>query len=82
MLGAAIVHPDFPEVIPLPPEPIHRHDGQQKNDCERNAARRWVKRFRQDHPHLKVIVIEDALSSNAPHIRDLQAANMRFLLIV
>jgi hypothetical protein len=80
MLGAAIVHPDFPEVIPLPPEPIHRQDGQEKNDCERNAARRWVKRFRQDHPHLKVIVIEDALSSNAPHIRDLQAANMRFLL--
>ncbi len=48
MLGAAIVHPDFPEVIPLPPEPIQRQDGQQKNDCERNAARRWVKRFRQD----------------------------------
>jgi hypothetical protein len=80
MLGAAIVHPDRAEVIPLPPEPIHRHDGQDKNDCERNAARRWVKRFRHDHPHLKVIVIEDALSSNAPHIRDLQAANLRFLL--
>jgi hypothetical protein len=80
MLGAAIVHPDLSEVIPLAPEPIHRHDGQQKNDCERNAARRWVKGFRQDHPHLKVIVIEDALSSNAPHIRDLQEADMRFLL--
>jgi hypothetical protein len=80
MLGAAIVHPDCPEVIALAPEPIHRHDGQEKNDCERNAARRWLKRFRQDHPHLKVIVVEDALSSNAPHIRDLQAADMRFLL--
>jgi hypothetical protein len=80
MLGAAIVHPDFAAVIPLPPEPIHCHDGHEKNDCERNAARRWVKGFRKDHPHLKVIVIEDALSSNAPHIRDLQAANMRFLL--
>lgn len=80
LLAAAIVHPDFPEVLPLSPEPIQRHDGQEKNDCERNAARRWVKRFRQDHPHLKVIVVEDALSSNAPHIRDLRAANLRFLL--
>jgi hypothetical protein len=80
MLGAAIVHPDFHEVIPLAPEPIQRQDGQQKNDCERNSSRRWLKQFRKDHPHLNVIVIEDALSSNAPHIRDLQAARCHFIL--
>jgi Transposase DDE domain len=80
MLGAVIVHPDFPEVIPLTPEPIQRQDGQSKNDCERNAARRWLKRFRKGHPHLPIIVIEDALSSNAPHIRDLLAARCHFLL--
>jgi hypothetical protein len=80
MLGAAIVHPDFHEVIPLAPEPIQRHDGQQKNDCERNAARRWLQRFRKDHPHLNIIVIEDALSSNAPHIRDLLAYHCHFIL--
>jgi hypothetical protein len=80
MLGAVIVHPDFPEVIPLAPEPIQRQDGQHKNDCERNAARRWLKHFRQDHPHLPVIVVEDALSSNAPHIRDLRAARCHFIL--
>ena len=80
MLGAVLVHPDLPEVIPLAPEPIQRADGQSKNDCERNAARRWLKRFRQDHPHLPVIITEDALSSNAPHVRDLQAARCHFLL--
>ena len=37
-----------------------------KNDCERNATRRWLKQFRREHPHLPVIVVEDALSSNAP----------------
>jgi Transposase DDE domain len=74
------VHPDFPEVIPLAPEPIQRQDGHHKNDCERNAARRWLTRFRHDHPHLPVIVIEDALSSNAPHIRDLRAAGCHFIL--
>jgi hypothetical protein len=80
MLGAVIVHPDFPEVIPLPPEPIHRQDGQAKNDCERNAGGRWLKQFRKDHPHLPIIVTEDALSSNAPHVRDLRAASCHFIL--
>ncbi len=80
MLGAVLVHPDFPEVIPLAPEPIQRQDGQCKNDCERNAARRWLRRFRQDHPHLPVIITEDALSSNAPHIHDLKAARCHFIL--
>lgn len=80
LLGAALVHPDCKEVIPLAPEPIIRQDGQVKNDCERNAARRWLKHFRQDHPHLKVIVVEDALSSNAPHLRDLREARVHFIL--
>jgi hypothetical protein len=80
MLGAVIAHPDFPEVIPLAPEPIQRQDGHKKNDCERNAARRWLLHFRQDHPRLPVIIIEDALSSNAPHIRDLIAARCHFIL--
>jgi Transposase DDE domain len=80
MLGAVIVHPNFSEVIPLAPEPIQRQDGQTKNDCERNAARRWLIQFRKDHPHLPVIVTEDALSSNAPHIRDLLAQRSHFIL--
>jgi len=80
MLGAVIVHPDFAEVIALAPEPIQRQDGQTKNDCERNAARRWLKQFRKDHPHLPVIITEDALSSNAPHIRDLLDYHVHFIL--
>src|SRR3954449_667931 len=80
MLAAVVVHPDFPEVIPLAPEPIQRRDGQDKNDCEHNAARRWLRRFRKDHPHLPIIVTEDALGSNAPHIRDLLDNHVHFIL--
>jgi hypothetical protein len=80
MLGAVLVHPDFSEVLPLCPEPIQRRDGQTKNDCERNAARRWLKEFRKEHPHLPVIITEDALSSNGPHILDLKAARCHFIL--
>src|ERR671914_448486 len=80
MLGAALIHPDKREVIPFMPEPIVKQDGTEKNDCERNAAKRFVTKFRQDHPHLKVIVTEDSLSSNAPHLETLQAHNMRYIL--
>ena len=66
LLGATLVHPDLKEVIPLAPEPIIQQDGQTKNDCERNATRRWLKRFRQEHPHLPVIVVEDALMPTPP----------------
>src|SRR5439155_8369922 len=78
MLGAAIIHPDQRTVIPLMPEPIVKHDGTAKNDCERNAAKRFVAKLRQDHPHLKFIVTEDSLSSNAPHIETLQAHALHY----
>ncbi len=80
MLGAALVHPDKREVIPLMPEPIVKQDGTEKNDCERNAAKRFVSQFRHDHPTLKVIVTEDSLSSNAPHIEALHEHDMRYIL--
>ena len=74
LLGAAILHPDRREVIPLMPEPIIKQDGTEKNDCERNAAKRFITKLRQDHPHLKFIVTADSLSSNAPHIETLHDA--------
>jgi hypothetical protein len=80
MLGAALVHPDVRAVIPLMPEAIVKHDGTAKNDCERNAATRFVAKLRQDHPHLKFIVTEDSLSSNAPHIETLHDHDLRYIL--
>ena len=80
MSGAAIIHPDLRAVLPLMPEPIVRHDGTAKNDCERNAAKRFVTKLRQDHPHLKFIVTEDSLSSNAPHIETLHEHGLHYIL--
>ena len=80
LLGATLVHPDLKEVIPLAPEPIIQQDGHTKNDCERNATRRWLKQFRVEHPHLRVIVVEDALSANAPHLKDLAEARVRYII--
>lgn len=80
MLGAALVHPDHKEVIPLAPEPIVKQDGSTKNDCERNASKRLLGKIRREHPRLKLIVVEDGLASNGPHIRELMAHRMHFIL--
>ena len=80
MLGAAIIHPDLREVIPFMPEPIVKQDGTTKNDCERNAAKRFLVKLRQDHPHLNFIVTEDSLSSNAPHIETLHDHGCHYIL--
>lgn len=69
MFGACVVHPDKKNVIPLCPEVILNQDGSSKNDCERNACKRFLENFRREHPHLKAILVEDGLSSTAPHIR-------------
>lgn len=80
MLGAVLVHPDGAEVVPLAPEPILKPDGAKKNDCERNAAKRLLTDLRREHPPLKPIVVDDVLASNGPHIRHLQALDLRFIL--
>ena len=79
-VGAAVVHPDYKEVIVFPPETIRKQDGETKMDCERNAVRRFLVKLRQDHPHLQLIVNEDGLSSNGPHIEDLEAHNIHYIL--
>ena len=78
MLGAVLVHPDRREVIPLAPEPIVKGDGDTKNDCERNAAKRLLSDLRREHPHLKVLIVEDGLASNFPHLSLLDSLNMQY----
>jgi hypothetical protein len=81
MFGVCIVHPDKRNVIPLCPEPILNDDGNAKNDCERNACKRFLENFRREHPHLKVILIEDGLSSTAPNIRMIEEYNLKYILV-
>ena len=75
-----MVHPREKVVLPFAPEPITKDDGDTKNDCERNAAKRLLPRIRTEHPHLKCIVVEDALAPNAPHLKMLKDNKFRFVI--
>lgn len=80
LLAAVIVHPDMPTVLPLMPEAITRQDGASKNDCERNAAKRLLRKLREDYPQRKWLIVEDSLASNGPHIELLEELDMRYIL--
>ena len=81
MLSGALVHPDYNVSLPFAPEPIMKSDGAKKNGCERNAAKRFLKEFRREHPHMKVIITGDGLFSNGPFIKQLTADKHRYILV-
>lgn len=79
-LAMVMVHPDQAQVLPLAPEFISNQDGKTKNDTERNAAKRLLAKTRSENPDLPIVIIEDGLSSNAPHIELLKELKMGFIL--
>lgn len=80
MLVAVMAHPDFNGVIPFPPEGIIKQDGKTKNDCEYNAFKRFISRFREEHPKLDVIVAGDALYAKGDVVKVLKSHGMSFIL--
>jgi hypothetical protein len=81
-LAAVLVHPAQPEVFPLDFEPIVRQDGAQKNDCERNAAKRLGEELHERYQDLPILLVEDALYANAPHIEQITSYGWRYVLNV
>ena len=61
-----IVTPGRPQVISLVPEYIRPQDGHDKQDCERMAAKRWVKHQASQFKPYSVTLLGDDLYSNQP----------------
>ena len=80
VLSAVLVSPGIKEVLPVAIEPIIKQDGDVKNDCERNAARRLLATVRKSHPNLKIIVVMDALYANGPLIKLLNELDLRYII--
>lgn len=81
MVVGSIVHPDKKQVLPIGFEPIVKSDGQEKNDCERNASKRWLEHFREAHPKLPAVVVGDGLFSNGPFIDMLEEHWCHYILV-
>lgn len=76
----SVVHPDVKAVLPIEAEPITRADGDNKNDCERNASKRALIRMRKRFTKQQFLIVEDALAANAPHLELLHSLNMAFVI--
>jgi hypothetical protein len=76
-----IARPGLRQVIPLAPEAIRNEDGMEKQDCEINAGKRIIKKIRQDHPKLKIIIGGDSLYSKQPFIWELKKSGMSYVLV-
>ena len=81
-LSAVMLHPDHEEVFPLDFEPILNPDGATKNDCERTAAKRLCTALHERYPDLGILLVEDALYANAPHLRQIQSYGWSYVLNV
>lgn len=81
MLCPAVVHPQKKMVFPLAPEFITNKDGNTKQDCEINAAKRWVDK---NAPYLQkqnAILLGDDLYSHGPFCNKLFDAGLNFVFV-
>jgi hypothetical protein len=80
VLTPVIVRPDSSIVIPLEPEFVSPQDGSRKQDCELNAAKRWIER-NADMSERKVIVLGDDLFSKESICELLLSEGFHFVLV-
>ena len=82
VLQAAIVKAGLKQVIPVMPEEICTQDGDNKEDCEINAFKRFIDKFAKDHNKLGMIVNGDALYASMPVIKKIQEHNANYIFKV
>jgi hypothetical protein len=81
MLAAMIVTPSHNMVLPLMPDFITPQDGAEKQDCERNAARRWLIAHGERVAALRPVYLGDALFSCQPMAEAVLATGAGFLFV-
>jgi hypothetical protein len=78
-LTGAIVRPGSNSVLPVMPELITNKDGEEKQDCELNAGKRWLSNYEKEYAWLKPTLLGDDLFSNHPFCTAVLKSNMSFI---
>jgi hypothetical protein len=77
----ALVAPGHARVVPLEPEFIVPQDGQDKQDCESRAARRWLSAHGRRYAGLGAVFLGDDLYSRQPVCQEALDAGGHFLFV-
>ena len=80
-LTPVVVKPGVDKVIPLAPEFIRPQDGAEKQDCELNAAKRWLADGGDDYSPLGVTRLGDDRYGHEPFCRAVLNQGMNFILV-
>ena len=80
-LTPVLVKPGLDKVIPLAPEFVRPQDGAEKQDCELNAAKRWLATWGDDYSPLRVTLLGDDLYCHEPLCRDAVNRGLDFILV-
>jgi hypothetical protein len=80
-LTPVIVQPGNETVISLEPEFIVPQDGYEKQDCEIQAAKRWVEKWGDFYAKRGVIILGDDLFSRDPFCRALKSKGLHLILV-
>jgi hypothetical protein len=80
-LTPVIVQPGNEHVISLEPEFIIPQDGHEKQDCEIQAAKRWVEKRGEFYAKRGVTILGDDLFSRQPFCLALKGKHFHFILV-
>ena len=79
MVAAVLVKAKEETVLPLNPEFIRNEDGEKKQDCERNAGKRWLENNAQRYKWLNPIVAGDDVYADYPTCTAILGKGLHFL---
>ncbi len=80
-LTPVIVAPNNKHVLPYVPEFIVPQDGEEKQDCEVNAAKRWVEREQTTLRRYRAVILGDDLYSRQPLCEEILASRCDFIFV-
>jgi len=81
VLTPVIVQPGNEHVISLEPEFIIPQDGHEKQDCEIQAAKRWLEKHGDFYAKRGITILGDDLYSRQPFCQALKDKHLHFILV-
>ena len=81
VVAATVVRAGTHRILPIDAEAIGNEDGTEKQDCEIKAGKRLVRRLRQEHPQLALIMTGDDLFSRVPFAKECESLRLHYVFV-
>ncbi len=76
-----VAHPKSSQILPLLPEMISNKDGNEKQDCEINASKRWLSKPNILSQYYQLLMLGDDLYSKTSFIKDIREKGYNYIFV-